>query len=195
MTHLYIGGWRRLALRGVAAILFGFATLAWPGLTLWALVLLWGAYALVDGVLALSTAISVPLLSHRGWLALHGIAGIAAGIMTFAWPSITALALLYVIAAWAFIVGAELIATAIRMRREATSGWALAIAGGVSALLGVLLVSAPGAGALGITWAIGWSVLTVGSLQLGLAFSIRRATTQLAKSDRLAGSNRPRLAA
>jgi uncharacterized membrane protein HdeD (DUF308 family) len=195
MTHLYIGDWRRLALRGAAAILFGFATLAWPGLTLWALVVLWGAYAFVDGVLALSTAISVPILAHRGWLALHGIAGIAAGTVTFAWPSITALTLLYVIAAWAFIVGAELIATAIRMRREATGGWALAIAGGVSALLGVVLVSAPGAGALGITWAIGWSVITFGSLQLGLAFSLRRATTQLAKSDRLAGSNRPRLAA
>lgn len=188
---LYVGDWRRLALRGVAAVLFGIAALVWPDLTLWALVVLWGAYAFVDGVLSLSTAITAPVVVHRGWVALHGIAGIGAGIVTFAWPSITTLGLLFVIAAWAFVIGAELVATAVRLRHEASGVWRLAVAGGVSLLLGVLLVIAPGAGALGITWAIGWSVLTVGWLQLGLAFSVRHETKNVATPAPVVGSGTP----
>ena len=102
MMPAYIGSPKRLALRGVAAVVFGVATLVWPSVTLWALVVLWGAYVFVDGIVALSASIGDPFLLHRGWVAFWGLCGIAAGVVTFLWPSITALALLYVIAVWAF---------------------------------------------------------------------------------------------
>ena len=86
MIRNYLGSPRRLALRGVAAIVFGIATLVWPDVTLWALVVLWGAYALVDGTIALAGAISDKYLLHRGWVAVAGVSGIVAGVMTFVWP-------------------------------------------------------------------------------------------------------------
>ena len=98
MMRPYVGSWKRLAVHGAAAVLFGLATLVWPSITLWTLVLLWGAFAFVDGITALSAAIADPLLVHRGWVAFSGVTGIGAGIVTFFWPSITALALLVVIA-------------------------------------------------------------------------------------------------
>ena len=94
-------------------MLFGLATLVWPGVTLWALVVLWGAFAFVDGITALSAAIADRLLVHRGWVAFWGVTGIAAGIVTFLWPSMTALALLVVIATWSLLIGGSRIAFAI----------------------------------------------------------------------------------
>ena len=91
MIREFVGDWRLIAVRGVAAVLFGLAALVWPDATLWVLVLLWGAYALVDGVF--SVAAAVPgrrVVPHRGWLVFSGLVGIAAGIVTRVWPSITA---------------------------------------------------------------------------------------------------------
>ena len=113
MMRPYIGSWKRLAVSGVAAVLFGLATLVWPDVTLWALVVLWGAFAFVDGITALSAAITDRLLLHRGWVAFWGVTGIAAGVVTFLWPSITALALLVVIATWSLLIGGSQIAFAI----------------------------------------------------------------------------------
>ena len=113
MMRPYIGSWKRLAVSGVAAVIFGLATLVWPHVTLWALVVLWGAFAFVDGITALSAAISDRLLVHRGWVAFRGVTGIAAGVVTFLWPSITALALALVIATWALLIGGSRIAFAI----------------------------------------------------------------------------------
>src|SRR4029453_7514043 len=105
MMRPLIGSWKRLAVHGVAAVLFGIGTLVWPSITLWALVVLWGAYAFVDGVTALSAAISDRLLVHRGWVAFSGVPGITAGLVTLFWPSIAALALLVVIATWGLLIG------------------------------------------------------------------------------------------
>ncbi len=163
---------RHLALRGAAAIAFGIATLAWPGVTLWALVVLWGAYALVDGTIALAGAISGRYLPHRGWIAAAGISGIVAGIMTFVWPDITALALLFVIAAWSLINGFSLIAIAISERKQLTGEWIIALTGLLAVLLGIVLIITPGAGALAITWAIGWWACLSGSTSLTLAWII-----------------------
>ena len=88
----YIGSWKRLAVSGVAAVLFGLATLVWPGVTLWALVVLWGASTCSSTASPpLSAAITDRLLVNRGWVAFWGVTGIAAGVVTFLWPSITAL--------------------------------------------------------------------------------------------------------
>ena len=118
MMRPYVGSWKRLAVHGVAAVFFGLAALVWPGITLYALVLLWGAFALVDGITALSAAIGDRLLIDRGWVAFSGVTGIGAGIVTFLWPSMTALALLVVIATWSLLVGGSWIAFAIKERKQ-----------------------------------------------------------------------------
>jgi uncharacterized membrane protein HdeD (DUF308 family) len=172
----YIGSWKRLAVHGVAAVFFGLATLVWPAITLWALVVLWGAFAFVDGVTALSAAIADPLLVHRGWVAFSGVTGIGAGIVTFAWPSITALALLVVIATWSLLIGGSRIAFAVTARKQVRGAWAIGLGGALLIVLGALLIISPGAGAIGITWAIGWLAFLFGSHELWLAAIVRHET-------------------
>jgi uncharacterized membrane protein HdeD (DUF308 family) len=176
MLVLWIGDWRAIALRGLAALAFGILTLVWPDLTLWALVLLFGAFVLVDGVLTLAAVIrnEPATRESRGWLIFEGIASIAAGVITFVWPDITALALLFVIAAWAFVLGVLRLALAIRMRRDIHDWWLPALSGALSIAFAVLLVITPGAGALVITWLIGWFAVFIGVLLLVLAFRVRK---------------------
>ena len=131
MLILWIGDWRAVALRGLAAVAFGIFTLVWPRLTLWALVVLFGAFVLVDGVFTLAAVISgAPRTrDRRGWLIFEGIVSIAAGIIAFVWPGITALALLYLIAAWALLLGAVRLAAAVQIRQEIDDWWLPALSG------------------------------------------------------------------
>ena len=174
MTRAFVGTSRRLAIRGIAGIAFGVLTLLWPHVTLSVLVALWGAFALVDGAIALSAAIGDRLLRHRGWVALWGLSGITAGIVTFVWPGITALALLFVIAAWCFVAGTSLIAISISERNRLTGEWLIGLTGFLSVLLGTMLVITPGEGALTITWVIGWWACLYGGLSLSLAWIARQ---------------------
>lgn len=176
MILVVVGNWWSLALRGLAAVAFGVIALVWPGLTLTALVLLFGAYALVDGVATLASVIAHRhQLEGQPWLpVLHGVAGVGAGIVTFVWPSITAWALLFVIAAWAFVVGVIELAAAVRLRREIRHEWVLGLVGLLSIAFAVLLVVAPVEGALAITWAIGWFALFNGGLLLALAYRVHK---------------------
>jgi len=177
----FLGSWKRLAVHGLAAILFGLATLVWPDVTLWALVVLWGAFAFVDGVTALSAAITDPLLHHRGWAAFWGVTSIAAAVVTLVWPSITAQALLIVIATWSLLVGGSQIVIAVRERKQVSDAWAFGLGGSLLVLLAVLLLIDPAAGAIGITWAIGWLALLFGMVELGLAVAVRQETHELTK--------------
>jgi uncharacterized membrane protein HdeD (DUF308 family) len=181
MMVFLIGDWRSVALRGAAAVLFGLLALVWPDLTVGALVLLFGAYALVDGVSLLAAVVTgdPEARAHRAAFLFEGIVGVAAGILTFVWPGITALALLYVIAAWAVVTGAFEIAAAIRLRREISHEWLLGLSGALSILFGIVLVITPGAGALVITWVIGWYALISGVLLLALAWRVRKVQTEL----------------
>lgn len=178
MIQPYLGNWKRLAVQGVVAVLFGLATLVWPDVTLWALVVLWGAYAFVDGVTALSAAIADRLLVHRGWVAFWGVTGIAAGVVTFAWPDITALALLVVIATWSLLIGGSRIAMAVTARKVVPGAWAMGLGGAVLVLLGVVLLITPGDGAIAITWAIGWFAFLFGVVELWLASVVRHETQE-----------------
>jgi uncharacterized membrane protein HdeD (DUF308 family) len=168
--------WRSLALRGIAALAFGILTLMWPSLTLWVLVVLVGAYALVDGVFTLiDVAGNRPgTAEHRGWLVVEALAGIVAGIVTFVWPAITALALLFVLAAWAFVIGVARVSAAIKLRRIVDHAWLMGLAGVASIVFAILLVITPGAGALVITWLIGWWAVVVGVTLLTAAWRIHR---------------------
>jgi uncharacterized membrane protein HdeD (DUF308 family) len=139
--------WWVVLLRGVAGVAFGIITVMAPGISLAALVLLWGAYAFADGVLALVTAIRRVGEGGRWWLLLlEGLVGIAAGVLTLLIPSITAIALLYLIAAWALVTGALEIAAAIRLRKVISNEWLLALSGVASLIFGVLLIVFPRAG-------------------------------------------------
>jgi len=176
MVVLVMSDWRKVALRGMAAMLFGVVTLAWPGLTLAALVVLFGAYVFVDGLCTLAAVLAdePETRGHRRWLLLEGTISVLAGLATFAWPHITALALLYVIAVWAAGTGTLELVTATRLRHQIRHGWLLAIIGLLSIAFAVLLVANPGAGALATTWLIGWYALVAGALTMGLATELRR---------------------
>jgi uncharacterized membrane protein HdeD (DUF308 family) len=166
--------WWLLALRGLFAVVFGLLAFALPGVTLAALVILFGAYALVDGIFALIAAVREAEAHERWWLlVLEGIAGIAAGLITFMWPGITALVLLFLIAWWAVITGIFEIAAAIRLRKEITGEWALALGGVASVVFGLILLFRPGVGALAVIWLIGFYALVFGLLMLMLAFRLR----------------------
>jgi uncharacterized membrane protein HdeD (DUF308 family) len=166
--------WWVMLIRGVAGVLFGIATFFAPGVSLAVLVLLFGAYALVDGVLAVISAVRRRGVSDRWWmLLLEGLVGIAAGIMTLVWPGITALALLYVIAAWALLTGAFEIAAAIRLRKIITGEWLLVLSGVASIGLGILLMIFPGPGALVMVLWIGAYVFVFGILLIALSLRLR----------------------
>ncbi len=166
--------WWALALRGLAAVLFGLAAFLWSGITLAVLVILFGAYALVDGIFAVVAAVSTARQNEHWWaLLIEGLAGIAVGVMTFFWPGITALALVYIIAAWALITGILEIVAAIRLREYIAGEWLLGLSGIVSVILGVLLMLHPGAGALAFVWLIGGYAIFFGILMIALAFRLR----------------------
>ena len=168
--------WWVLALRGLCAIIFGILAFAWPAITLKVLVLLYGAYALVEGILSIVAAVSKREGSGLPWwaLLLEGLLGIAAGIVTLAWPKITALFLLFLIAAWAIVAGIFEIIAAIRLRKEIEGELWLALSGIVSVIFGVLLFVRPGTGALTVVWLIGVYAVFFGILQLVLAFKLKR---------------------
>jgi uncharacterized membrane protein HdeD (DUF308 family) len=166
--------WWLVLLRGIAGIVFGVLTFFAPGISLAALVLLFGAYAFADGILALISAIRGRGEKERWWLVLlEGLVGIAAGIVTLLWPGITALVLLYVIAAWALVTGGLEIAAAIRLRKVITGEWLLVLSGIASVALGVILALFPGPGALALILWIGAYALVSGVLFVVLAFRLR----------------------
>jgi uncharacterized membrane protein HdeD (DUF308 family) len=167
--------WWALVLRGLAAILFGVLAFAWPGITLFVLVLFFGAYMLVDDIFAIVAAVRAAGEEDRWWLLLvQGILGVLAGLVAIFWPGLTALALLYFIAAWAIVTGIMEIVAAIRLRREIEGEWALALSGALSVLFGVLLVVLPApAGLLSLVWLIGAYAVATGVLLLILGFRVR----------------------
>jgi uncharacterized membrane protein HdeD (DUF308 family) len=167
--------WWALVLRGLAAILFGVLAFAWPGITLFVLVLFFGAYMLVDGIFAIVAAVRAAGEEDRWWLLLiEGILGVLAGLVAFFWPGLTALALLYFIAAWAIVTGIMEIVAAVRLRQEIEGEWALGLSGLLSVIFGVLLVVLPApAGLLSLVWLIGAYAVATGVLLLILAFRVR----------------------
>lgn len=179
MKILIAKNWWSLVLRGLAAIVLGLITIVWPGITLGALVLLFGAYTLIDGLLSLAGAVRAAE-NHERWgsLLFEGLAGIAAGIVTFAWPAITALTLVYVIATWALITGVFEIAAAVRLRKVLPGEWLLALSGFASLILGILMIAVPLAGALAIALWVGIYALVFGALLIALGLRLRSWTKE-----------------
>lgn len=174
MTLLLARNWWSLALRGAIAIIFGLITFAWPGITFAAMVFLFGGYALVDGVVNLIGMFHRSTARDRWWvLLLEGLAGIGAGLVTLFWPGITALALVIVIAAWAFVTGIFEIAAAIRLRNVISGEWLMILSGVISVILGILFAALPIVGALAIAITVGIYATVFGILMLSLGFRLR----------------------
>jgi uncharacterized membrane protein HdeD (DUF308 family) len=172
--------WWILILRGIAAILFGVVAFIWPGLTGLVLVIGFGVYALVDGVFALITGISRLGHTSRGWaFILEGVLGIAMGLVALFWPGLTAIALIYLIAAWAVVTGIFEIVSAIQLRKEITNEWALGLSGALSIVFGVLLMFQPGTGGLTLVWILAGYAIAFGVLLIvaGLRLRGTRALT------------------
>lgn len=167
------GNWWMLALRGALAVLFGLLALIAPISTLVVLVLFWGAFALVDGIFAIIAAFRVGSGGGRWWLILEGVLGILAGVVTFIYPGLTALVLLYIIAFWALLIGATRIVTAIQLRREIQNEWLMILGGVLTVIFGLLLIVLPGVGLLSLTWLIGIWALIFGIALIILAFRVR----------------------
>jgi uncharacterized membrane protein HdeD (DUF308 family) len=182
MATLLKRAWWALLLQGLAGVLFGVVALIWPGLTLATLVLLFGAYALVGGVFGVVGSV-VHRKEHEDWwlVLLTGLVSIAVGILTFIQPGITALSLLFLIAAWALVIGVLTIVIAIQLRKEIEGEWLLILAGIASVLFGLFVFALPGAGALSLIWLIATYAIIFGVLQVGLAFRARSWAKDIAR--------------
>jgi len=174
MLHALARNWWLLLLRGVCAIAFGVLAFVWPGATLLTLVLLYGAYALADGVLAIAAAVMGGPSAPRWWLAVVGLLGIAAGVVTLLLPGMTALLLLLFIAAWAVATGVMQIVGAVRLRKEIDNEWWLIGGGVLSILFGIVLAVQPGAGALALLYVIGAYAIVYGIMLVSFALRLRR---------------------
>ena len=166
--------WWLLVMRGIAAITFGVLALLWPGLTLLVMALLWGAYVLVDGLLSLLHAFK---LRGRGlsvalW-SLVGVLGVAAGVLAFIWPGLTAFVLLTLIAAWAIVVGALQLVAAWRLRRQIRGEWLLALSGALSLVFGALLVLQPQTGAVAVVVLVAGYAIAFGVVLMALGWRLR----------------------
>ncbi len=171
--------WWAVALRGVLAILFGLIALLMPGPTLAALVLLFAAYMIVDGVLAIVSGVRAARHHERwGWLIFEGIADLIAAAIAFAWPLATIFAFVVLLAAWAIVSGVLLWTAAFQLSVP-RGRWLMALAGAVSALWGFLLLVWPFTGAIVLTWWMGAYALVFGVAQLVLAFRLRRLRDEL----------------
>jgi uncharacterized membrane protein HdeD (DUF308 family) len=167
--------WGWVVLRGVAAVLFGVLAFVLPGITLAVLVIVWGAYALADGILALIAAYRVRDQGKPFWsLVIVGLLGIAAGIVTFIWPGMTALLLLLFIAAWAIVMGIFQMIAAIRLRKEIQNEWLLGLSGVLSVLFGIIMFVQPGAGALALIWVIAAYAIVFGVLLIWLGLRLKK---------------------
>lgn len=167
--------WWVFLVRGLVAIAFGLVALFYPEATLLTFILFYGIFTLIDGVFALVSAVrGKEGMGPRWWLAIIGVLGIVAGLVTYFWPGITALALLTVIGVWALIYGIFEIIGAIRLRKEIDNEWLLLIHGVLAALFGLMVLVRPGAGALALIWLIASFALASGVLLIALAFALKR---------------------
>jgi uncharacterized membrane protein HdeD (DUF308 family) len=175
--------WWHFALRGVLAIVFGIMALVWPEPTKLALVLMFGAFVLVNGIVTVGTGIETRNYFKQWWaLLLEGLTGIVIAALTFIWPNVAANALLYVIAIWAILAGIFEIMAAIELRDVIVGESVMILHGLLSIVFGVLLFVFPSAGAVGIVWAIGFFAIAAGAAEIVLAFRLRGLGRELKKT-------------
>jgi uncharacterized membrane protein HdeD (DUF308 family) len=172
--------WKVTALRGVLAIAFAVVILIWPSIGVSVLIALFGAFALVSGVGTIVGAGRLPMeRRQRIWLVLEGLLGIAVGVVVFVWPDLSALGLLYAIAAWAVAIGIFEIALAVQLPLSGRRALLLGLSGLLSIAFGVIMFAEPGAGAVALLALIAAFALVSGVLQITLAIELRRIVREL----------------
>jgi uncharacterized membrane protein HdeD (DUF308 family) len=163
-----------LLIRGLVAVVIGILAMAWPGITMAAIVGIFGLYAVIDGITSLMLGLTRTRTHGRSWaVVVQGVIGILAGIVTFVWPGITAFALVMFIGAWGIVTGVFEIVAAIRLRRVIKGEWLLALSGIISVLFGFLVFAFPAAGAVGIAWVLGIYAVTAGLVLIALGVRLR----------------------
>jgi uncharacterized membrane protein HdeD (DUF308 family) len=167
--------------RGIVAVLFGVLTLVWPKLSLAALVFLFGLFAVISGITAIAAALR-NREEHGGWglLLFEGILGIVAGVVALVWPAITALAFLYLLAAWAILTGVLELVAPLSFPMGAGRAVLMALSGVVSIVFGVLIAAQPAAGLLAVVWLIGLYAIVIGVMYITVYFEARSLASSMA---------------
>jgi len=180
MLEAIAKNWWVMLIRGIAAVVFGILAFTWPGITLTVLIILFGAYALIDGISAVGFGVTSYRTDRSWWeMMLVGVLGIIAGIVAFLYPGMTAVALLVVIGVWAVIRGIFEIIAAIRLRQVIAHEWLLGIAGILSIAFGVIILARPLIGALAVVWLIGFWALLFGVAAIALSLRLQRVKHRL----------------
>ncbi|WP_227995799.1 HdeD family acid-resistance protein [Glycomyces albidus] len=177
MLELLARNWAWVLARGIVTILFGALAILWPGITLIAMVILFGAYAVVDG----ATAIAMGMRRHTGRAVLIGVGvlGVVAGIIALVWPGISALALLYVIAFWAIVTGIGSIVSGVGLAGDPGGRWLFILSGLAGVILGILLLADPEEGAIALVVTIGFFAVVWGLLTVVTSVRLRRLSQEI----------------
>jgi len=174
--------WKAMALRGAVAIAFALVIIVWPSIGLSTLLALFGAFALVSGVATIAGAFNIPLEgSRRAWLVVDGLLGVGVAAVVFIWPSLSALGLLYVIAAWAIAIGLFEIALSFKLPIGGSRSFLLGLSGLLSIAFGVIMFAKPGAGAIALLALIAAFALVSGVMQIVFALELRRVLGELGR--------------
>lgn len=174
MLRAILRTWWLIVLQGIAAVIFGILAFILPGRTLGLLVSLFGGYALADGLLALGRALRAGSRGTAWWSFVgQSVVGIVVGLATFTWPGMTALVLLYCIAAWALLTGLLQIVVALAVRRQLEGEWLVILSGVLSLIFGGWLVLSPGDGALTVVWVIASYAIVLGVVLIVAGLQLR----------------------
>ena len=160
-----------LGLHGLASVVFGVMILAWPGISVYALTILFGAYTLATGIVEFGTAFTTQGKEERAWLILRGLLGITVGVLVFAWPGISALALLYVIGAYAVAFGVLCVGASFRLPLDGRDTASMILTGLVAIVFGIVIFAEPGAGALAVLGLIAAFALVTGIIELAVSIA------------------------
>jgi len=176
-----IGNFRTMVLfRGIAAVLFGILTLVWPNLSLTVLVYLFGVFAVISGIIVMAAALRNREEQGWGLLLFEGILGILAGVVALVWPGITALAFLYLLAAWAILTGILELVAPLGLPMSGGRTVLMVLAGLASIVFGVLIAAQPSSGLLAVVWLIGVYAIVFGVMYIGMYFQSRSLASSLA---------------
>ena len=170
-----------LGLHGLASVVVGVMILAWPGISVYALTIVFGAYTLATGIVELGTAFTSRGKEERGWLALRGLLGIVVGVLVFVWPGISALALLYVIGFYAVTLGILAVLGAFRLPLPGSDAASMVLTGLVSIVFGIVIFAKPGAGALAVLALIAAFALVTGAAELVVSIGGEKLLERKAK--------------
>lgn len=175
MFTRYLKYWWAFLLRGILAVLFGIFSLVWPLASIAAMVLLFGAFVFIDGLVTVIHSVQMRETEDRWWvLLLEGLAGIGVGLITFFYPEVTAILLVILIAIWAIATGVIELIAAVRLRNEIKGEWLLGAAGVLSILLGILFMFMPVMGSVVIAYWIGAYALVFGITLIVLGTRMRK---------------------